>query len=223
MKGFHLRSSRFYLAGAVIAAVLSALLAFAYLRGVSARAAQSGKLVNLVVAARDLAGGEVLDSSSLESVPFPDRYLLPGTYTDPSQVTGRSLSRPVGRGEPILESALFSFAEEETWAALDPGFRAFPLPSGAITFPLSRIPADGRVDVIFVEGDSARLGMENVKVVGISANADTSAPVGGNALGASSWSSGCVLLEVTPEEACRLASALEEGRVEIMLRPREEF
>lgn len=214
------RNPRRYLLAAAAAAALSALIAFAYLRGITARVAQSGRLVELVVAARDLGGGELLDGSSLQLVPFPDRYLLPGTFTELSGVSGRRLSRPVRQGEPILESALLSGVTEELQEVVTPGFRAFPLPQEAVSFPLSFLPPRGRVDILFVEGDLARLGLENVRVLGttlaVGGDLEWGAPQGSSSLA----DDACLLLEVTPEEACRLAAALKEGGVEVMLRPR---
>lgn len=215
-----LRSSRIYLFAAAVAAALSVLIVFAYLRGIGTRTAQAGRLVELAVAARDLNGGEVLDSSSLKLVPFPDKYLLPGTYTDLSRLSGRRLAHPVREGEPVLESALLSGGDEAR-ESLTPGFRAFPLPQEAAHFPFPSLTPEERVDIVFVEGDSARLGLENVKVLGSMAVENL----------VSSWrpssepgpaSSGCLLLEVTPEEACRLAAVLKAGRVEILLRSGKE-
>lgn len=220
MEFIGLRNPRYYLLAAAVAAALSALIAFAYLRGVGTRAAQAGRLVQLVVAARDLGGGEVLDPSSLQQVPFPDKYLLPGTFTEISRLTGRRLARPVRQGEPVLESALFS-GDAEARESLAPGFRAFPLPQEAANLPFSSLVPEERVDLVFLEGDSARLGLEDVKVLGTIAAENL----------ASTWQSSneqgtsppdCLLLEVTPEEACRLAAALKGGRVEVLLRPRKE-
>lgn len=220
MEFLQLRSSRYYLLAAAVAAALSALIAFAYLRGVGTRAAQAGRLVHLVVAARDLNGGEVLDSSSMNLVPFPDKYLLPGTFTETSMVTGRRLARPVRQGEPVLESALL-YGDVEARDSLAPGFRAFPLPQEAANFPFSCLAPEERVDIVFVEDHSARPGLENVRVLGtIPAENLASSRQSSNAPEASPPD--CLLLEVTPEEACRLAAALEEGRVEVLLRPGRE-
>lgn len=215
------RNPRRYLLAAAAAAALSALIVFAYLRGITARVAQSGRLVELVVAARDLGGGEVLDGSSLQLVPFPDRYLLPGTFTELSPLTGRRLSHPVRQGEPILESALLSGGMEELQESVAPGFRAFPLPQEAVNFPLSFLPPRGRVDILFVEGSMARLGLENVRVLSAAPAAESGGSSWETPSGLSSSAKDiCLLLEVTPEEACLLAAALKEGGVEVILRPR---
>ncbi len=209
------RSSRSYLVAAGVAAALSALIAFAYLRGVTVRAAQAGRLVELVVAARDLRSGETLDPSSLQLVPFPDRYLLPGTFTDPSPLSGQRLARGVRQGEPILESALLSAGGEELSEVLTPGFRAFPLPQETAGFPFHAILPGSRVDLVFVEGEAARLGLEDVKVIGSAAAAGSSLDLSSDP---ADQPCGCLLLEVTPDEACLLASALKAGRVEVLLR-----
>ncbi len=213
------RSSRVYLAGAVAASALAAFMIFAYLRSVSSRAAAVGELVKLVVAERDLSAGEVLDSSSLTLVPFPERCLLAGCHTDTSSLIGQTLSRPLRRGEPVLDSALVSSsAGGEVAAALDPGFRAFPLSANSVAFPPEKLAPGCRVDVIIVEGSTARLAVENVEVL-----ETTSLPPESGALAGSTWSAGgCFLLEITPEEACLLAAAIEGGRVEILLRPLRE-
>ncbi len=219
------RSSRLYLVASLSAAVLAALSVFAYLRSLQARVAASGKLVELVVAARDIRAGEVLDAASLDLVPFPDRYLLPGTFTDRAEVSGRVLRYPVRQGEPLLASAILS-PQEGPWAtsALDAGLRAFPLPCEAVAFPPSQLTEGSRVDVVCSRGGSSRLALENIKVVAVFDPASTAYAGGaGEEAHSGNWTSaGCILLAVTPEESCELATALEDGRVEIALRPARE-
>ena len=162
-------------------------------------------LVKLVIAARDLRAGETLDASSLDLVPFPDRYLLPGTFTDAAEVSGRVLRYPVRQGEPLLEGAVASSRDGE-WAAggLDAGLRAFPLPCEAVAFPPSRLAPGSRVDIICMSGGLSRLAMENVGVLEVCDPASPSYPgaSGEEALAGdlTGWArSGCVLLEVTPD------------------------
>lgn len=221
------RSSRLYLAASVAAAVLAAVSVFAYLRSLQSRVAASGNLVKLVVAARDLHAGETLDASSLDLVPFPDRYLLPGTFTDAAEVSGRVLRYPVRQGEPLLEGAVSLRDGDLATGGLDAGLRAFPLPCEAVAFPPSRLAPGSRVDIICTNGGFSRLAMENVGVLEVCYPASPSYPgaSGEEALAGDlpGWTSnGCVLLEVTPEEACELAAALENGRVELALRPARE-
>lgn len=212
------RSSRVYLAGAVATAALAAFTVFAYLRSVNSRITAIGNLVSLVVAERDLSAGEVLEPSCLSLIPFPERCLFAGCHTETASLIGRVLSRPLRCGEPVLDGFLVgSSTGGEVIAALDPGLRAFPLSANSVSFPPEKLAPGCRVDVIVVEDSTARLAVENVEVL-----ATTALPPEGGAPAGSAWSTaGSFLLEVTPEEACLLASALEGGRVEILLRPLE--
>lgn len=214
------RSARFYTAVSVVAALLAAACLLAYLQGLRSRIAESGRLVQLVVAARDMEAGEVLDASCLELVDFPDIYVLPGTFTDIPSVSGATLRWGIGAGEPLLASSLLpSGGGGLALDSLDRGFRAYPLPSSSVSFPAGELHAGSRVDILAVSGDGAVPLLENIEVLcvhGIPANAGgdlTAAPV--------DCAGGCILLQVTSEEACRLASARENGEVELLLRAGE--
>lgn len=212
------RLSRFYVLASIAAAALAALTALSYLRDLRARAAEVGRLVEVVVAARDLEAGEILDDGALKTVPFPDRYLLAGTFTDPSLVKGSVLHHSLRSGEPILASALLSPAEDWPSAVLEPGFRAYPIPSSRSSFPPSLLYRGCRVDVISTRAGVARLLLEDVEVLGVLGGG--TARQGETGLATSQQiNDACLILKVTPEESCLLASALEEGQVELVLRP----
>ena len=141
---------------------------------------------------------------------------LPGTFTDILDATGATLRSGVRAGEPLLESALLpaeggGLAQE----SLDRGFRAYPLPSSSVSFPAAELHAGSRVDIIAVPGDGAVPLLENIEVLCVhgipSSGGDPSAT-------APACESACILLQVTSEEACRLASAQESGKVEVLLR-----
>jgi Flp pilus assembly protein CpaB len=217
LKRIPLRTSKLYLALSILGAVLAALTLFGFFKSISSRIAQSGRLIKVVVAARDLEAGEFLDSSCLAVVDFPDRYLLPGTFTDVSQLNGNTLRYGLATGEPFLESSLLrpqsgGLAQN----ALDPGFRAYPLPAGAVSFPISELSQGTRVDIIAVGKQATRPLMENVEILGVSGR-KSSSPTNSYS-GSSQPEEPCILLQLTSEEACRMASAEEEGKVELVLR-----
>jgi Flp pilus assembly protein CpaB len=216
------RSSRFYLLVSIVAALLAALSLLAYLQGLRSRIAESGRLVQLVVAARDLGAGDVLDPSALSVVDFPDLYLLPGTCTDAAAMVGATLRCAVKAGEPLLESALLPpGAGSLTMDALDKGFRAFALTASSVSFPASELQAGSRVDILAVTGDIAVPVLENIEVLsvyGIPAGSGETA-----AIAPQDYAGGTILLQVTSEEACRLAAAQEGGRVELLLRAGDEL
>jgi Flp pilus assembly protein CpaB len=74
--------------------------------------------------------------------------------------------------------------------------------------------------VLVVSGESARPLLENISVLSIPGR-NYGQPPTGEAASTSRSSSECILLQVTCEEACRLAAAQESGKVELLLRPRE--
>lgn len=222
MKRIFSRTSRMYLAVSAVTAVLAAAALLIFLQGIRARVAQCGKLVPLVVAARDLEAGEVLDLSDLTAVDFPDRYLLPGASSDPLLLAGSTLRHPVSAGEPLLESAVLPAGGGGlALEALDQGFRAYPLPASSVAFPIRELSQGSRVDVLAVNEQGALPVLEDVEVLGVSGSLSSRhAAEGGYEAGADTLSE-CILLQLTGEEACRLASAQEGGKVELLLRPRE--
>ncbi|MEW6553824.1 MAG: Flp pilus assembly protein CpaB [Actinomycetota bacterium] len=221
MRKLPYRSSRFYLIVSVVAALLAALSLLAYLQGLRSRIAESGRLVGLVVAARDLGAGEVLDPSSLRLIDFPDLYLLPGTYTDTAMVAGSTLRCAVSAGEPLLDSSLLPRGGGSlTMDALDKGFRAYALAASAVAFPAAELHAGCRVDILAVTGEGAAPLLENVEVIMVH-GLPTSAGSEAGPVASQDYAGGSILLQVTGEEACRLAAAQEGGRVELLLRATE--
>jgi pilus assembly protein CpaB len=215
------RSSRFYLFVSIAAAALAAVCLLVYLQGLRSRIAESGRLVQLVVSARDMEAGEVLDPSSLSLVDFPDIYMLPGTYTEVLAVTGATLRSAVRAGEPLLESALLPAGGGGlTLQSLDRGFRAYPLLSSAVSFPASELQAGSRVDILAISGDVAVPLLENIEVLYIYGSIRF-ANVGEAAAISDDYAGECILLQLTSEEACRLAAAQEGGKVELLLRAGE--
>lgn len=214
-------SSRFYLFVSIAAATLAAITLFAYLHGLRSRIAESGNLVRLVVAARDLEAGEVLDPSCLSLVDFPDRYLLAGTCTDSSALTGATMRHALRAGEPLLESALLTpDSISTTCASLDMGFRAYPLPSSSVSFPPRELTAGSRIDILAANDAGVDLILENVEVLsvyGASVHA-----TGNDPTFTGDGSGSCILLQLTCEEACSLAAARQRGEVEVLLRPRQD-
>lgn len=212
------RSSRFYLAVSIASAVLAALCLLVYLQGLRSRMAESGRLVKLIVAARDMAAGQVLDPSCLELVDFPDVYLLPGTFTDALEVTGKTLRSAIKAGEPLLESCLLAGGGGLARQSLDGGLRAYALPASAVAFPAGELPAGSRVDVLAVSGEVAVPILENIEVLYVYGD-NLFMGEGAAAEPPVEYAEECILLQVTSEEACRLAAAREEGAVELLLRP----
>lgn len=221
MKILSLRSSRFLLFVSIVAAVLAAIALLTYLQGLRGRIAESGRLVQLVVAARDLEAGEVLGPQSLSVIDFPDLYLPPGTYTDPAMVTGGTLLHAVNAGETLLESALLPHGGGLVLHSIDKGFRAYSLPADSVSFPVGELSQGSRIDILAVTGEGAGPLLENVEVLSVFGRLIAYQGDGEGLVSPGGSAGECILLQVTPEEACRLAAAQESGKLEILLRSGE--
>ena len=102
---------------AVVLVGLAALLALN--RGSSANGV-------VVVAARDLAPGTVVDSSGVTVRELPPQVVPDGAARSPAVVVGRTLAAPVRRGEPLTDVRLTG-SELTRAVAPDPGTVSVPL------------------------------------------------------------------------------------------------
>jgi Flp pilus assembly protein CpaB len=77
----------------------------------------------LVVAAKALKTGTVLQSSDLKTIPWPQEQLPKGAYATPDGVLGSTVFDPIGEDEPVMASRL---ANERTagGAGVPSGMRA---------------------------------------------------------------------------------------------------
>src|SRR5579863_10257921 len=80
----------------------------------------------LVVAARALKIGTVLQSSDLKTIPWPQEQLPKGASATPDAVLGSTVFDPIGEDEPVMSSRL---ATDQTagGAGVPTGMRAVSL------------------------------------------------------------------------------------------------
>ena len=186
----------------LLAAVLAALAVLASVRAVQGPAAPSEQVV---VAARDLAGGVAVAAGDLRVVSFAPDQAPAGVSHDPGLVAGRVLAAPVRAGEPVTDVRLVA-----------PGLlRGYP---GSVALPV-RLADAGPVGLLRV-GDTVEVlaadpgGADTAEVVvrapvlALPGPGSGSGPQLGGGLGAApSAQGGLVVLAVPPGEAGRLAQA----------------
>src|ERR1700733_11081999 len=63
-----------------------------------------GKLI--VVAAKNLRPGTVLQDAHLKTIPWPSEELPKSAFESPSQVVGNTAFDPIGKGEPVTATRL---------------------------------------------------------------------------------------------------------------------
>jgi pilus assembly protein CpaB len=174
----------------------------------------------VVVASQDIPEGHVIDKIALTTGQWPVQTLPAGAFSSVDSVIGRVTRVPVFQGEPIVPGRL---APAGTTGGLEikiaPGKRAMSVKINDVAGISGLIQPNSRVDVLVNIRDErsvkemqvAKLFMENMRVLSVGqqvTRGDDGKPI--NATTAT--------LEVTPDEAERLAIAMGQGSIALVLR-----
>jgi pilus assembly protein CpaB len=175
----------------------------------------------VAVAKVDLSWGTQLSQEMIETKPFLKTSLPEGSFTDLSSLVGRVLVSPVMASEPILESRLAPVSAKfgGVAAIVSPDKRAVAIKVDKVIGVSGFIHPGNRVDVL-VTIDVERAAnrpvsktiLENILVIASGpemvrkGKKEESSPVD------------VITLEVTLEEAERLALAATEGKILLVLR-----
>ena len=171
----------------------------------------------LVVAAKVIPEGTAIDRASLSVREWPVATIPAGAYASPDSLIGRVTRVPVFEGEPFVPGRL---APSGTGPGIEvkitPGKRAMGLRINDVAGVSGLIQPNSRVDVLVnIRSDGGRqvskLFMENMRVLSVGTRVERDAE--GKAIEATT-----AALEVTPEEAERLAVAVNQGSIQLVLR-----
>jgi pilus assembly protein CpaB len=183
------------------------------------------EVANLVVAATDLEFGNRIDREHLRETPWPADSMPEGAFSTIDELLGdgseeRVALKPVIKGEPVLATKVSGFGGRATLSALLPdnkrafsirvndvsGVGGFLLPGDRVDILLTRTLGDrgGREDQV------TDIILQNITVRGIDqiASEDQNKPVVVRT----------ATVEVTPEEAQKLALATQVGKLSLALR-----
>ncbi|HET7550018.1 MAG TPA: Flp pilus assembly protein CpaB [Gemmatimonadaceae bacterium] len=176
--------------------------------------------VPVVVALADLPEGATIDRSMVTANPWPVPTIPAGAFSSPDSVVGRVTRVAVFRGEPLVPGRL---APVGTGPGLEvkitPGKRAMALRINDVAGISGFIQPNSRVDVMVTLASQsagqkqqvAKLFMENMRVLSVGHEVQRDAQ--GKPINAAT-----ITLEVTPEEAERLAVATSQGSIQLVLR-----
>ena len=171
----------------------------------------------VVIAARDLPAGAVIDRTSLIVALWPAAAAPPGAYTTVDALSNRVTRVAIFKGEAIVPGRL---APEGTppgiGIRITPGKRAFGIRIEDGAGLAGLIQPNSHVDIVVVVNSPdqprvARLFMENMRVLAIG-------PANERAEDPRSIAAAVASIEVTPEEAERLAIAAARGSLQLVLR-----
>ena len=171
----------------------------------------------VVVAAVDLAPGTQIRPESLKMTKWPVESLPPGAFTVAETAKDRVVLQPIMAGEPVMESKLAAVGTNGGLTAIiSPGKRAMSVRVDEIIGVAGFVVPGTRVDVLATideehqNGAAAQAILQNIKVLtsGQKIINEKNEPASVNV----------VTLEVTPQEAERLALASNRGRIQLALR-----
>lgn len=173
----------------------------------------------VVVAALDLAPGTPLRSEFFKVIRWPQESVPKAAFTEPNVLVDRVTLSPILAGEPILASKLAGQGMEGGLSAIiQPGKRAVSVKVDEIIGVAGFVVPGTHVDVLVTveEKENRKLDatvltiLQNIKVLtsGQKVMQEKDKPIVVNV----------VTLEVSPEEAERLALASNRGRIQLSLR-----
>lgn len=209
------------LSAALICGVLASILVVKYVRQREEEAKRTiMEIQRVVVATSDIPIGARLDATVVTVRDWPKGGVPQGAVSEPEAILGRIVKTEIAREEPILEHRLLP--KEVTGA---PGVMSIIVPPGkrAMTVGVNEvigvsgfiIPKD-RVDVIAIRATAGASGpaetiVQNAEVLAVGKRLEQG--------GSQNVEVPTVTLAVGPGEAERIALALQQGKIHIVLRP----
>jgi pilus assembly protein CpaB len=172
----------------------------------------NGKM--LVVAAKALKPGTVLQESDVKVIPWLGDQMPKGAYGSAAEVTGNTVFDTIGEDEPVLATRLAS-AQSGGGSGVPSGMRAVSVHVTDSTGVLSMLRSGQKVDVQVVVGrgntgdTTVRTALEGLKVLSVIPQAEQSSQ--GSSLPV-------VTLLADPHDADVLAAADSGARVRLTLR-----
>lgn len=173
-----------------------------------------------VVADKDLSLGIVLTKDMIKAVPFIATSLPEGYFSDTSALNGRVLISSVKTKELILKSKLAPIDVKTggVAAVISPNKRAMAVKVDKVTGVAGFIYPGNRVDVLVTLTTAqnpvpvTKTVLENILVLAAGSELEEKTKKEGPAL------VDVITLEVTPDEAEKLAFAATQGRLQLALR-----
>ena len=223
------------LIGALVIAVVTAVMAKNMFTGAGAEAANAAPVVpmgpKVLVARKALPVGTIVDAESLTFQAWPKELVQNAYYTegapdsDISKLLGTVVRNPVTAGQPLTKGALVGPNDRGFLAAaLGPGMRAVTVPVSSTTGVAGFVFPGDRVDMVLTQdvaggGDGPPLKVSetiirNLRVLATDQRIDSKDEEGKTVVKTFST----VTLEATPRIAEKIAVAQSLGQLSLALR-----
>ncbi len=206
---------------AIIIALITSVLIYSYLQKKTNVQEVTIETQPVAVAVIDLPWGTTLTNEMIKKVDFLKRSLPGDFFSEPSSLVGRVLIYPVKANEPIFESRLAptNVKTGGVAAVISQKKRAVAVKVDKVIGVAGFIHPGSRVDVLITltTGKAyqpvTKTILENLLV--LAAGSDTKEKKGFEERASTT---DVITLEVTPEEAEKLAMAVAEGKIQLALR-----
>lgn len=211
---------------AVILSLLTAVLVYNYLKGMTGQGG-GPEGISVIVAKVDIPPKTKITLEMVTEVKVPAEYIQPGAVTALDKVVGILVREQIMSGEQVVERRLVRESKSVGFTGMIPrDKRAVTVAVNEVTGVAGFVKAGDYIDVV-VSFDATMAGdyvsqvvMQNILV--LAANRDTEVNTG-NAPGKESGKEvnkiGTVTMAVTPDEAAKLTLADEKGKIRLTLRP----
>lgn len=214
------RLNRRLLLAALGLGLLAAIVARAYLQGLTHRAAPP-RTVPVLVAVQDIPPHTVLTATMIRIAQFRPADAPPGALAAPAAALGSITTAEVYQGQPLVRGDVSSQASPLSLSyAVPPGLRAYTLAVSATSGDALLIQPGDHVDVLVAFSAQAAGGAATTTVDTIEQDLDVLA-VGQRVVGQATPippSYATVTLAVTPDQAAVLAYAATRGALTLDLR-----
>jgi pilus assembly protein CpaB len=182
----------------------------------SAEARNRVTTVSVVVALRDIPEGNIIEREMLGTGTWPASAIPAGAFQRADSVVGRVTRVPVFKGEAIVPGRLAPLGTGPGLEVkISPGKRAMAVRINDVAGISGLIQPNSRVDVLVTMGGRgnqvSKVFMENMRVLSVG----TQVQRGLDGMPADGKTA---TLEVTPTEAERLAVAMGQGTIQLVLR-----
>lgn len=164
------------LVGALMVAAVTAVMARNMFAGAGAKEAVAAPVAvptgpKILVAAKDLPVGTILDPTSLKFTSWPKDAIQDSYYqqsapdSDPSKLAGTVVRYPVTAGQPLTRGSLVGPQDRGFLAAaLTPGMRAITVPVNATSGLAGFVFPGDHVDIVLTESVNGGGGGDQLKV-----------------------------------------------------------
>ncbi|HEX8723216.1 MAG TPA: Flp pilus assembly protein CpaB [Pyrinomonadaceae bacterium] len=204
------------------AAVFGLLAAVSVSRYLSDAQANTRNMNNVVVAKVDIPLGTKVEAEQLQTVQFPANAIPEGTFPDPQKLVGRVTVTNIAAREPVTDFKLAPEGSSGGLSAVIPaGYRAMTVKVDDVIGVAGFLQPGTMVDVLTVIEQPGSMGsgnpiskivLQNVKVLASGQNLDRPKDE------READNVKAVTLQVTPEQAEKLALASTEGKLRLVLR-----